>query len=85
MFEKNLKASLARILPHRDALPAGILSFLLFFHTLSAISLTARAAASASWSVLKNPKLKRTAPCSSVPRALCIRGAQWAPALVAIL
>ena len=30
------------------------------------------------------PKEKRTAPCSSVPSARCIRGAQWAPARVAM-
>ena len=49
-----------------------------------AISSTAWMAASTSSQVVKYPKLKRTAPCSTVPRAWCILGAQWAPARVAM-
>ena len=51
-----------------------------------ASSSTARMAASASVSssVLYQPKLKRTAPCSSVPSARCSRGAQCAPGRVAM-
>lgn len=52
------------------------------FH--SASSRTARTAMSTSSSVLKNAKLNRTAPCSTVPSASCIRGAQCAPARVAM-
>lgn len=50
----------------------------------AASSRTAWMAASSSSSVLKYEKLKRTAPCFSVPSASCIRGAQCAPGLVAI-
>ena len=45
---------------------------------------TAATAASISSSVLKGEKLKRTAPCSRVPRAWWSRGAQWAPGRVAM-
>ena len=37
-----------------------------------------------SSSVLNQPKLNRTAPWRSVPKARCIRGAQWAPGRVAM-
>ena len=50
----------------------------------AAISSMAWMAASTSSQVVKYPKLKRTAPCSTVPRAWCILGAQWAPARVAM-
>ena len=50
----------------------------------SASSRTAETAASASSSVLKKEKLNRTAPCCTVPSASCIRGAQCAPARVAM-
>lgn len=49
-----------------------------------AISLTAATAASTSCSVVNHEKLNLTAPCSSVPSARCMRGAQWTPGLVAI-
>ncbi len=42
----------------------------------SAISLTAFMAVSISSSVLKYEKLNLTAPCSEVPRASCMSGAQ---------
>ena len=41
-------------------------------------------AASVSSSVLYQPKLKRTAPCPSVPSARCSRGAQFPPQRVAM-
>lgn len=50
----------------------------------SASSMTALIAIWTSSSELNQEKLKRTAPRSAVPRASCIRGAQWAPARVAI-
>ena len=50
----------------------------------SASSRTADTAASASSSVLKKEKLNRTAPCCTVPSASCMRGAQCAPARVAM-
>ena len=50
----------------------------------SAISLKALIARSTSSKVLKYEKLNLTAPCAAVPRALCMRGAQCAPGLVAM-
>ena len=55
-----------------------------FLPYLCAISFMAPMAASISFTVLKYPKLKRTAPWSWVPSALCSSGAQWAPARVAM-
>lgn len=45
---------------------------------------TASTAASTSLDVLYQPKLNRTTPCRSVPRAWCMRGAQCAPGRVAM-
>ena len=52
---------------------------------MAEIFLIAFTAFSISFSLLKYEKLNLTAPCSWVPKALCIRGAQCPPALVIML
>ena len=59
------------------SLPSNLFCFEIFSHFYSSPNIfRALAANKTSSSVLKYEKLKRTAPCFSVPKALCIRGAQ---------